>query len=805
MLFLTVLATTTSAVATEVLATEALATDTLATDTLATSALAVSPDASPVPASAAEVYIELGATVTAPGTISGTMRVTCEDADGSTSPCPSRFHLVDPLAMLPNPPDDHTALRTWVGAPDQGAVTWTPSDLSAPEPLAFTTRLPLRYGDIGYASRSSDAATHANAGWYPLLLDGTQVVTARWSVSVQAKGVVVVNGTVGTDLAHWEGNADRAALSVLPRGRIHEEPDLKLTLVTEPGLTPITGRLGRRLLTKVDAELVPTDAAPAKVTLVQSTDLRHLVRAAPGMVYVSDRTFRLLWLFRPYHARAVRQAIIEATTPLPSGWDRAFVADAVARSLPAPDLRRTLGWLTWNPAVDALLNDGTLPFYGDIFPEAFDDDPQLIDVVEGRIAARAAARQLDDLLGKGAALIEARRRISDPSAPSAVPEPLQKAWSRPYDTNQDYALRTEQARVVAVDRLAGPDALPEVVTLTLNGVPTPWLTAGGAESLLLPSGTTEARIDAQAHVADLSRANNRWPARWDVILSGGVGGISPTQRNIDVWGSLLLRPHGDSHNRAIGIADHDQQDILSVSAGYIRTFGPLLNRQVRAHRILALITTSYLDPAFRPTTSGAIAVGAMLGWTTDTRTDDAAMHGRRVGVSMSGGLVPSSDERWASAGVSATQLVPLLPRQVLAVRAKAGWASGAVEHRLLTLGGAGDLRSIPASLYLANEKLLANLEYRVALFRNAQLPIPLLWWTELQVAPGAEYGVAWRNDGTMAQAVGGSLGVHTLSDGLGARPMLFGATLAAPLWTAGLPELNPIQNAQIYLDFAQPF
>jgi hypothetical protein len=455
--------------------------------------------------------------------------------------------------------------------------------------------------------------------------------------------------------------------------------------------------------------------------------------------------------------------------------------------------------------VDALLNDGTLPFYGDIFPEAFDDDPQLLDVIAGRIPARAAARQLDDLLGPGAALREARRRTATPSEPSEVPESLQRAWKLRYDPDQDYAVRTERARVVAVDRQAAPGAPAEVVTLSLNGEPTPWLTTGGAESFSLPPGTATVRVDPEAHVADRSRANDRWPARWDVILSGGVDGISPTQRNIDVWGDLLLRPHGDTHNRAIGIADHDQQDILSLSGGYIRTFGPLLNRQVRAHRILALLTASYLDPAFRPTTAGAVAVGATLSWTTDTRTDDAAMHGRRVGAAVSGGLVPGSEERWASAGISATQLVPLTPHQVLAVRAKAAWASGDVEHRLLTLGGAADLRSIPTSLYLANEKLLANIEYRVALFRNAQIPVPFLWWTELQVAPGAEYGVAWRSDGTQAQAAGGSLGVHTFGDGLGARPMMFGATAAVPLWTDGLPVLRPIQNVQIYLDFAQPF
>ena len=43
--------------------------------------------------------------------------------------------------------------------------------------------------------------------------------------------------------------------------------------------------------------------------------------------------------------------------------------------------------------MDAILNDGSLPYYGDLFSEAFFDDPELLDRFEGRTPARAAARR----------------------------------------------------------------------------------------------------------------------------------------------------------------------------------------------------------------------------------------------------------------------------------------------------------------------------------------------------------------------------------------------------------------------------
>ncbi len=772
--------------------------------------------------------------------MTGDLMFNCFSASRENIPCPASFHLVDPLAMVPDPTDDRTTVRTWPGRPEKGRFYLHTEEFaddfaSTPRPvpefwvgghLFFTAHLPHRYGDVGWTGHGVHRTLYANAGWYPQVVDDAsgvdRPVVATWDVTVSGPGVVVLNGAVGTGESHWTGISDRVALAILPDGRVDHVGGL--TIVDTPGPTPASHPLGHRLLAAVAPATLPAaDPGPLAaaigaqpVTVVVDTDLRHLARPAPGMVYLSDRAFRLLGIFRPYHARAVRQAMLSAATPLPSGWDRDFVADALTRTLPAPDLRRDFAFLAWNPVVDALLNDGTLPYYDDFFDEAFDDDPELLDVIEARTPARTASRQLDALLGPGAALGEASRLLgdqaADPTAPDPVPAALRAGWLTRYDRQQDYEIVRSREhgveRATAIRRDAVPTAPPEVVTVDVDGKPAPWLTKAGpdAENIVSESSVpvTRVRVDPNSEVAERTRANDHWPLRWDTILSGGLSGFSPTQSNLDAWGELVLRPQGDTRSLAIADLEHDTEDLLTLGGGYVYGFGPLVDRLSRTEHLFFSVSGSWLDPAFRPTTNGQYAVGAYASWSWETR-QDRALSGHRLSGSVSGGFVPGSAERWAAAGVGATQLVPISPRQVLAVRVKAGWATGDVAHRLLPLGGGDNLRAVPEALYVANERLVTNLEYRLALFRNAEIPLPLLWASELQVAPGLEAGSAWADDGTRLAAVGGTLGIHAIADGFGARPTLAGVTVAMPLWSTSTWGTTPLSRLQVYVQFDQGF
>ena len=68
------------------------------------------------------------------------------------------------------------------------------------------------------------------------------------------------------------------------------------------------------------------------------------------------------------------------------------------------------------------------------------------------------------------------------------------------------------------------------------------------------------------------------------------------------------------------------------------------------------------------------------------------------------------------------------------------------------------------------------------MIRDASLPLPLAWLSEVQVVPGVEAGGVLR-DGEAAPetALGADLGVYAVLDVFGARPTLFGTVFAFPI------------------------
>lgn len=688
--------------------------------------------------------------------------------------------LIDPLARLPDPADDRATLRAFPGTPDRGEVRWTGEG-----PWTFEARLPRRYGDVGW---TPGWGLRANGGWYPTPVDRDgRPRVATWDVDLRAEGtVVVVHGVTGREV-RWRGESDRVAIASLGR---------RVSVVERDGAVGWVGPARLRTRERLEAALGDRSEP---VTVVLGPDFEHLARPAPGMVYLSHRALRLTGPLWRYHAAAVREAVFTAAAPLADGWERAFVGAVEARANPGPDPRKLLGWASWNPVVDALLYDGTLPFYGEVFDEAWSDVPGLWDGLDPRPPARAVVRQLDDAAGAGASDRVAAALLAGEGlelATAGLPAEWVAGWARPPVEGVDYRVDVVPGGVVVV-RDAPPEAPVEPVEVTIDGEPAPvrWFGPGpDAESY--PRGAVQ--VDADGHLAQADRSNDAWPPRWTVTLAGGLYDLSLTDRTFAFEGVAVFRRLRDNRNLWFLGAEHDAQDLAGGSVGWLHYLGPAIDRQTRAHRLYTGLGVSVLDPAFRPTDAGRVAMDSSLAWTWDTREGDLALHGRRLSVGVGGGLVPGSEETWGSAFVSGVQLVPLHPRHVLAVRGKAAWASGDVEHRLLTLGGANDVRGLPVDAALGNAKLLGGAEYRWAPLRGLSVPGPLLWGSELQLAPGVDVGRVWR-DGGEHTAVGGTLGVHTVVDLLGARPVFSGVTVAWPI--AG----EEGEGAQLYVEFDRAF
>jgi hypothetical protein len=745
-------------------------------------------------AGALSVGIALGASVDIQATVAADLR-----SVSGTIASTEALEFVDLQGWLPQPDDDLSLLRTFPGAPDRGATTW---ECAGPT-CRFTAVLPRRYGDVGWTRRFG---LRANGAWYPQPMVGGEPWAGEWTVQVTLPGrtIGVLNGAIGRDTLHWHGETDRLSLAVVP------ESTPRTVVRSEDRGVQFAGQrfVGAASARPVVVEAVLTvlgelGVAPGHdyLVVVDCPDRQRLATAGPGVVYLSDRAFRVSPGLGRFNQGAVRRAVAEALSPAPATWDRAFSATALTEGKPTASVDQALGWAAWNPIIDQLLHDGTLPFYDDIFGSAFpvSTDPMLR--MQGRIAPRAAALQLRDLRGGDAVAALAGGDVLERAT---VSEPLlAEAWRRPSPSPGD--VRAELLPEPRVTRSGtAREAVP--VVIEVDGERSVWIPDSAEDSHALPAGTRRVRVDPDGHVRDADRSNNAAPARWSTVATGWVDDISPSQGSFTAWGDLVFRRQDDTRNLYLLGLQHDREDLVSGYVGYVRYLGPLLDRRAREHRIVVTLGPSWLDPAFRPTDEGTVAIGGTLAYAWDTRAGDTwAFSGHRYGASVGGGFVPGSDERWAGAGVGTVQLVPFHPRHVLALRARAGWASGDVEHRLLSLGGSDAVRAIDGAALLGNERLVQTVEYRAGLIHDASLPLGLAWLSEVQIVPGVEAGQLWR-DGESAPvlAVGATVGVYTVIDVLGARPTLFGLSVAEPVFVFGLPD-GAGEAPQVYLSFDHAF
>lgn len=705
-----------------------------------------------------------------------------------------------PLPLVRPVLGDIAIQRNGPGWPDAGEQTLTVEN----GVWSVHTRLPRRYGDTAALPREG---LWSNGTWMPTV-GGAE----PWEVSLTLPpGTVgVLNGVVreaddAGPLA-WSGVADRFALAVLPAKRA---PVSRLAVAG--GTLTFVGRAAQRPnVQKQVRALVESDwpfAAPPNLVLVSDHDRERLATAGPGVVYLSDRAFRLSPGLARFHGPAVRRAIYAAALGELPAWDAAFLATLLSEDRPAPSVDRALGWAAWNPIIDELLTDGTLPFYGDTFNEARPSPPDPL-LAHAR-APREAALQLRDQLGAAGARAFVDHALAHRGAAAGPPRAAAAAlgvdgavvagWAGASDPAQDYRIEAEGGRPARVARAGGGAA--EAVVVEADGQSSVWLAPPGPVALDLPSGTRRAAVDPAGHAEDAARDNNRGPPRWHTIATGWVTDISPSQGSFTAWADLAFRKQGDTHNVFLVGARHDPQDLLSMSLGYVRAFGPLVDRRSRQHRIYISGGPSLLDGEYGSTADGQYVLGGGVGYAFDSRAADTySMSGRRVSVGFGGGTRLNAAESWASAGAAWVELVPIHPRHVVATRVRAGWSSSEVAHRLLSLGGADAVRSVSETAVLGNERLVGNVEYRWSALRDLSVPLPLAWLSEVQVVPGFDGGAVWI-DGSEAPAVasGATLGLYSVFDILGARPTLVGAVCAFPI--------SPVASAvpQVYFSFDHAF
>jgi len=755
-------------------------------------------------ASAATIHLD--ATVDASlQVIHGEVVVT--DGDG--------LRLVDLLSQLPIPADDQDLRRTFPGDVETGWVHLDrPSDTRSP----FYAILPRRAGAAGLVP---GRGLFANGLWHPHPVRGTNLEVVHWDVRlVLPPGVTgVLNGTVGRGELSWTGEAERLSLAVLPKARVTRVPLPAGELVmVDQG--PPRERRTERLAATLETTW-PGPGAP-NVVVVETPLRRRLARAGQGVLYLSDRATRLTGGLWKAHLQAVRQGLVETGLPLSDPWERGFAAAALTDPQTSGedelDVRELLGWFAWIPQVDSLLYDGRLPFYADTFGETWPGDTvrdDAAEVVSEETPPRAVARWVDLRFGKGTARQVAERMLQDQPLDAAltaqgVPPAQVHDWRERVmaldhivsveQTDEGWAVRVQRPLPPGAEAPAAP------VELVLGPSREVWFPAAEDTSweTVLAERPTHVQLDPNHHLPPQPRANDRWPHRWTAVAAFFPYELTLRTGRISAFAAVSLRRQYNTRWRYDLAAATSPRNLVSTEVGAVHYLGPLQDRRSRPLRLWTGIEAAVLDPAFRPTDPGTMAVGGSLGGSWDTRVDpEFPRRGHRLSLSGAAGAVPGSTQKWSSVGLRAVGLVPIGGRAVWATKLSGGLATGELEHRLLGLGGSSNIQGLPANSAVGTRKLLGKTELRIEAIRHASVPVPLAWGSDLQLTLGAEAGEVLTSDGP-ARAAGWTAGIGIVGDVLGARPSLIAVAAGHPIWWEPAPLVADAMP-EIYVRFTQGF
>jgi hypothetical protein len=329
---------------------------------------------------------------------------------------------------------------------------------SATVAIAFTTRLPERYGPFG----TTELGVTAVAGWYPYLAarsaDGTWLFTegpdaAHVSAEISAPSDLTL--VVGSDVfapphagtvRSQSANVRTFALVALPRATVRSG-DAAGTRVTFVAPDPVRERrlapgptapeLFRTAVERIVATRPATLGAPATLTVVQVPLRWNLTTPSDGIVVVSDRALRVQELLQDFHEAQIAQAVYaellrtetRACAAPPPRW----VSEGVAWELAdryltktRPDHRSVHDWIEWFDVfaiVDRFETAPKVPFVQAFFANAQNEDDlreSVFTYAGRRPPARLVFARLERRLGSGTLGEATDAYLRAPCAPFAA-------------------------------------------------------------------------------------------------------------------------------------------------------------------------------------------------------------------------------------------------------------------------------------------------------------------------------------------------------------------------------------------------
>lgn len=591
------------------------------------------------------------------------------------------------------------------------------------------------------------------------------------------------------------------------------------------------------------------DVPPRDLLVVEARTRRRLVELGDGVIYVSDRYLeadRPFWRYHDVHfARAVlamdMEPIVLASEPPrladfaldALSWE--FVGDYLAtRWRNHVNLRGLLQRFAFFPQVESLLETPAFPFADQIFDNHWIVDPLGSDVRRFNRplrSGRTVSLRLDERVGaasKRQTMLRALRRGADSSLFVALAKDSGQEVSELVESwlgdvpRIDFQLesvkrsRTEEGLHVTTvtvrrDQLEGssPDEVVEIrlsrgVGRKKGRITLRWQ---GQEELATWDVVSKERmgvveIDPQSRLTELDenglnlRQNNRRPQA--LRVSGfGYAGISITGQGFDAYGLLNFRPKHNTRHQVNLRASTNEQSIGGGGLTYAHYFGPPRWGLSLKHRVVFTADFVWLNQNFRETDAPLLAE-ISAGYVHETRSNSfMPTRGGRFAVTAyagrdfslkNDGLRTLQESGFIGVDVQIIRLLKLHPLHVLALRGKAGFVLGDVQHSQFTIGGNSDLRGTPESFAVSPARLLGVAEWRHLFFKDADLPLPFQRVRGLQGSLFIEGAVAAKGLDVMPSA--GDLhfsvgyGFRWFVDWLGVLPGAWGIDFA---WSPGVP------------------
>lgn len=700
------------------------------------------------------------------------------------------WRWIDPLAELPEAEGDRDHMRLFPGWARQGSVDFDPAT------GAFTAVLPRRFGGLGATREGLFAA----GGWLPQPLDGDGMPEVEWQVTVRVPegATAVVGATVGTDEVAWRGTGERVGLAVLPEAVVTDLGAVRLV-----SRRPPRRRIPRGIATQL-ALLDGETSRESAVVVVAPLKMR-LVRGAPGFLLLSDDAWRMTPGIRRFHDAPIRRGLASALTDLPSPFERSFVSAALADDASAAAMDEALKGLKWIPLVDQTLNDRSMPYatevLEDVVPEPFVAD-DLVERFDPHWPGMAVVAQLDLRFGEGTADRAARAlRDGEPVDPEVAPWLARFAEAPPV---QDLTLKVANGEV-HVRREAEASAVGVAVPVRMGDGQELWLAGDGPGEVAYPRPPrAPVRVDPDGVVPQTERRGESYPVPLIVTGTGSLGNISLSPLALDGFVTVNFRRSDDSRTVWSPGVYFGDQVLAEGRIDVVRMAGRPLDALRREHQVSLGPSVLWLDPRYAPEGDSGVGIAASLGYRWDTKGEALfPLEGHTITAGVEAGALLTSPERWTRLDVGAAGVVALHPRVAIAAQLTGARSDSDFPHKALDLGSLDGLLGVPIGTVWGRTRGTSRLELRGVPVRYADVPMAVLWGTELQLSAGVEAGMLESADGRYA-ALGATAGLGFGFDWAGAKPSMTGITAGWPLWTEGF-ALEPTPWPQIVVRSEQWF